>query len=91
MVKKCHFHSHVDKGEWKGRKQTCVMLMDVVSLWVSGAQVRIGGLEMQHQQRWIYLDEWTRLVEEGVGWGAVGVKASGWDMANTASELWPPK
>lgn len=42
MLKKCHFHSHGDKGEWKGGKQTYVMLMDVVSLWVSGAGVRIG-------------------------------------------------
>lgn len=34
---------HGDKGKWKGRKQTCVMLIDVVSLWVSRAPVRIKG------------------------------------------------
>lgn len=42
--------------------------MDVVSLKCNP------GLKMQHQQRWIYLVEWTRL--EGVRWGSGGRSVS---------------
>lgn len=70
-----HFHSHGDKGEWKGGKQTCVMLMDVVSLWESGTKTAASAV--------VDLLGWMDSARRG-RWGDF----RGWGVSKQVAETW---